>query len=462
MLTKARDRWRHSVPQLTPIRAELAEFIAAEGGVSHIAELAQFLLASRRSDASEPLATRRAAAVVRAALEAEKPSESCRFDERRHGDLYLVARSEVPFGEPALDYAERLADAGVTLAATDPLPSPARVLEALRAIPSNIPGLRDERLVRVAASHPHVAVSPRLELYPRNLEALRALKLAQSSLAGVAQITVEELRGRVRDRYPEAQILPNRPDLHQLVEQAGLGLKPDSTGTVYVAPSTTGLSSSTSLNRFPTIATPGATAYLPPIEQPREIEEAFEFERRLKAAYHAPSYMVLATEPKLKYLEMALRNLAKHFPMEVFHCERELISALQREADSKRVRWEVVLRADAVKPEGNTHTVRDWENLRKLGAAAARSVADQLRARTKPTLIIYAGLLARYGQLSILDELADSIGEHSLWLLAGSDRQAASPMIDGQAIPARPTQWGWIPPKWLDNEFRKTKGGSAA
>lgn len=464
-ITKARDRWRRSVPQLTPVRTELAEFITAEGGVAHISELAQFLLASRRSDAPEPLATRRAAAVVRAALEAEKPSESCRFVERRHGDLYLVARSETPFGEAAIDYGEKLADTGRTLAATDPLPSPARVLETLHAIPAPIPGLRDDRLVRVAAAHPQVAVSPRLELYPRNLDALRALKLAQSSLAGVARITADELRTRVRDRYPEAQPLPDPPELHRLVEEAGLGLKPDSTGMVYVAPSTTGIASSTSLHRFQTIVSPlpddGAASYLPPIEQPREIEEAVEFERRLKAAYRAPSYLVLATEPKLKYLEMALKNISKHFPMEVFHCEREFIAALRKEAESKRVKWEVVLRADAAKP-ANGQVVRDWDNLRKLATNAALSVADQLRARSKSTLIIYPGLLARYGQLSILDELADSIGKHSLWLLAGSDRQSASPMIDGQAIPARPTQWGWIPDKWLNNEFRKIKGGSAA
>lgn len=465
-ITKARDRWRRSVPQLTPIRTELAEFIAAEGGVAHIAELAQFLLASRRSDAPEPLATRRAAAVVRAALEAEKPSESCRFEERRHGDLYLIARSEAPFGEAAIDYAEKLAAAGRTLSGADTLPSPARVLETLRAIPAPIPGLRDDRLVRVAAAHPQVAVSPRLELYPRDLDALRALKLAQSSLAGVARITADELRTRVHDRYPEAQPLPDPPELHRLVEEAGLGLTPDTTGTVYVAPSATGIASSTSLHRYQTIVSPlpdgGAGSYLPPIEQPREIEEAIEFERRLKAAYRAPSYLVLATEPRLKYLEMALKNIAKHFPMEVFHCEREFIAALRKEAEAKRVKWEVVLRADAAKPTGNGQVVRDWENLRKLATNAARSVADQLCARTKSTLIIYPGLLARYGQLNILDELADSIGQHSLWLLAGSDRQAASPMIDGQAIPARATQWGWIPPKWLNNEFRKTKGGPAA
>jgi hypothetical protein len=120
------------------------------------------------------------------------------------------------------------------------------------------------------------------------------------------------------------------------------------------------------------------------------------------------------------------------------------------------VRWEVVLRADASAPGG-----RDWENLRRLAERAARVVADKLRQRTASTLVLFPGLLARYGQLSILDELQDALGDRSLWLLVGSDRQAASPMADGHAIPARPTQWAWVPPKWLDNDFRKFKGKMA-
>jgi hypothetical protein len=198
------------------------------------------------------------------------------------------------------------------------------------------------------------------------------------------------------------------------------------------------------------------------VELPREMEKAVEFERRLQAAYRAPSYLVLATEPKLKYLEMARQNLAKHFPMAIFHCEREFLTALQKEAESKRIRWDVILRADATKPEGNANGARDWDNLRKLAANAARRVAEQIGTRTQSMLLMYPGLLGRYGQLSILDDLADSLGAHSLWVLAGSEHQKASPLVDGQAIPARPTQWAWIPTKWLDNEFRKIKGASAA
>jgi hypothetical protein len=132
IIVSARDRWRRSVPPLTAIRNELAEFLKAEGGVVQIGELARFLIASHGSDAPEPLARRRAAAVVRAALEAEKPSATNRFEERRHGNLFLIARSEEPHGAQALDYAERIAEAGTRLAATDPLPSPSRVLRRSR------------------------------------------------------------------------------------------------------------------------------------------------------------------------------------------------------------------------------------------------------------------------------------------------------------------------------------------
>ena len=70
ILSSARDRWRRSVPPLTAIRNELAEFLKAEGGVLQIGELSRFLHASHGSDAPDALALRRAAAVVRAAIEA--------------------------------------------------------------------------------------------------------------------------------------------------------------------------------------------------------------------------------------------------------------------------------------------------------------------------------------------------------------------------------------------------------
>jgi hypothetical protein len=239
-----------------------------------------------------------------------------------------------------------------------------------------------------------------------------------------------------------------------MVSEAGLSLTWREADGSYVAPIPPAPESSVSLHRQETVVSP--SVFVPPIEVPPEIESARQFERQLQAAYHTPSYLVLATEPKFDHLQMAQNNLARHFPMAVFHCEREMLAALHAEAESQGVRWEVILRADSAPPDS-----RDGLNLRKLAGKAAKTVAEQLRERTQSTLVVFPGLLARYGQITILEELQDSLGDQSLWVLVGSEKQAAAPMADGHAIPARPSQWVWIPPKWLDNDFRKYRGGAA-
>src|SRR5207248_682234 len=60
------------------------------------------------------------------------------------------------------------------------------------------------------------------EIYPRGMEAVRALKLSQSALTGRIEIGDAELKALVGGRYPAAQELPAHPFLDSLVEQAGL------------------------------------------------------------------------------------------------------------------------------------------------------------------------------------------------------------------------------------------------
>jgi hypothetical protein len=128
-----------------------------------------------------------------------------------------------------------------------------------------------------------------------------------------------------------------------------------------------------------------------------------------------------------------------------------MISALHAESEKMGVKsWEVILRADAAPRDS-----RDGQKLLELAERAAQTVANQLRQRKKPTVVVYPGLLARYGQLRILDEMQDALGAHSLWLLVGSEGRGNPPTSEKQTIPARPSQWAWIPEKWLDNDFRK-------
>ena len=102
-----------------------------------------------------------------------------RFLLRRDHGRILVALTQELAG-----YAGRLGDEADKLADEDPLVPPARAIQRLRDIPlpTGAAVLSDSRLVRLsAAASLHATVSSRQELYPRGMEAPRALKLSQGA-----------------------------------------------------------------------------------------------------------------------------------------------------------------------------------------------------------------------------------------------------------------------------------------
>ncbi len=69
-------------------------------------------------------------------------------------------------------------------------------------------------------------------------------------------------------------------------------------------------------------------------------------------------------------------------------------------------------------------------------------------------LLTNPGLLARYDQMTFLDELRDSAGRPDgppgVWLLVSRDPQESRPMIDGKPVPVfTAAQWARIPAAWL-------------
>lgn len=69
----------------------------------------------------------------------------------------------------------------------------------------------------------------------------------------------------------------------------------------------------------------------------------------------------------------------------------------------------------------------------------------------KPLLMIYAGLLARYDQMTFLERLRDQVGRSdgipSLWLLIPGDQHA---VMEGKAVPIISAgQRVRIPESWL-------------
>ncbi|HKI18059.1 MAG TPA: BREX system serine/threonine kinase PglW, partial [Isosphaeraceae bacterium] len=380
-----------------------------------------------------------------------------RFQVRRDGDRVLVALSQDVAG-----YAFRLGDLADKLAAEDPLVPPQRVLQRLREVspPSDTPVLTDSRLVRLAAAASRRgALSSRQELYPREMDAGRALKLSQGALYGVASLTAQEIRERVRSRYPEAVRLPDRPALDSLLHEAGFEFQWDPT-LKGVGGYVSRLRDSISVSSRSESAVRQPTGMIPEggLEVTPEIADARQFEDRLKHGIKEGSFYTLLVNPK--YYQRASQELCRRFPVDLVDFEKLFLEALRQVVDKAGAKWDAVVSADATPGDGK------WDKLMVLVKRTMPIVEQHLASSTRHVLLIYAGLLARYDQMALLERLRDKIGRRDgipgLWLLIPGDHQA---LMDGKAVPVlSPGQRARIPESWLENRHRAGGGpvGQAA
>jgi serine/threonine protein kinase len=457
---KFQARWAKE-SSLTKLRADLATILESSGGAMSVAELADALLVARGSVEDEPLRTRIARAVVRAALEVERSMGEPRYQLRREGERILVALN------PELaSYALRLGEAADRMAEEDPLLPPSRVLQRLREIarPAGSAELSDSRLVRLAvAAAGKAALSSRQELYPRGMDAGRALRLSQgalygvSSRGGVASLTVQEIRDRVLSRYPEAESVPDHPALDALLEEMGFDFRWDP-GVRGVGGYVTRIRDTMSV----TSASESVSRQAPSLVEAEdgaltpEIADSRQFEEKLRNGLKEGSFYALLVNPK--YYQRACRALCRRFPVELVDFEGLFLDALRQVADKAKVQWDVVLRADSKRSPG------DWEKLKLLVGRAIPLVEARLLAVERPVLLVYAGLLARYERMDLLERLRDKVGRRDgipgLWVLIPADHHA---LLDGKAVPIiGPGQRARIPEGWAQTYGQATGSGLAS
>lgn len=452
IVTKARERWAKSEP-LAGLRSAIAEVLRARGGVMTHQELVAHVLAVRGSLEAEPRRTQLANAAVRAAVEAEHGSESPRFDEYRSGDRIFIAL------HPELrTYAVRLGLIADELATVDPLPTPARVLDELRAVPfpDDVPDLAapvESRLRQLAtAAAANADLSSRGEIYPPGLAAGRALALARNALFG-DELTTSEIERRLRARFPRCGALPPRPALDAVLRDAGFDLEWDPLAAdqqgAYKATRTDSLTPSHSIgSRKPTQFT-----VLPGSASDPEIAEAARVEKRLRSSAREGGYLILTVDSA--QLELARRELTSRFDVEECDLDELFLEALHAEAERARVTsWDVVLAADAA-PRDSV----DWLNLQVLVERALPAVEQRLRRVRKTCLALHPGLLARYGHMNLIASLAADIGRAEgpggLWVLAAANDSQALPTIGGEPIPiTNANQHTRLTTAWLRNEHR--------
>jgi serine/threonine protein kinase len=455
----ARGRWLRT-PALTNVRRDIESALSGEGRVLTVDELAAALLARRGSTRAPDERMRNASAVARAAIEAEIGRKDARFVLHRHAGRPIVA-SAVGEGDEPIDgialatYAAALGKRADELAEADP-PLPAtRAIEQLRAVPEAVEGIvfPDSRLVRLAAAaSTGAAVSGRLELYPRGLSAERALTLARGALLALGQAPPQAIARRVATRFPEARPLPNRPELDRLLERAGVELVWDVERDVYVPaePTLTGTAGTRLTRRSTTLG--GVHEYDDP-----EVLDAAQFERRLESSRRKGGFLCLIGAERA--LDQITAELEQRFGAEHVSLDRLLIHHLRLAAARRNVSWDTVVAADVAERDS-----RSWANLQRLFREAVEHAETELLGYEQTVLATEPGLLARYGQLDMIDRLRDTAGSTksklaTLWLLVPDDGQTDRPVIDGAAVPVIGAgQWARVPSAWVRNWHRGGRG----
>ena len=439
LLQRQVQRWA-GLTELADVRDEIVSLLDANGAVMSAAELAQALISSRGSFASEPRRTAQAIGLVRAAVDTELArGGDARIGNRRFGAEMLVGRepddpTATHSAEDLTAYAVQLGRVARQLAAADPLPTPVRAVERLRLTtpPAAMPALSDARLVQIAsAAAGDVAVNAQLQLYPVGMHAQRALRLAAGSLALTRDqtLTIDGLRNRVAARFPKAAPLPDRPALDRMLAASGVALEWDQQARVYRAPATTGSSLFATSTR---LATAGALV-------PAGVDPAAEAHGRLKAAIDRAAFLALMVNPS--DVSKAARALVGRLRLTEVDVTRILIETLR----TIGVPWQLVIDSDAL-PDA----APDRRNLETaVRHQVAPRVVAAIDAATGPVLITEAAPLARYHCMDLIARLADNAVPRPAARLLLAPNWRPQPMLDTEPVPVTSgAQWMWLPEAW--------------
>jgi len=442
---------------ITQLRHGIAQLLVDQGGVMTAVELGDAVLLRRGSVQPSPTRERWARAVVRVAIETELVRQESRWILRRCGKRFLIADDTQGRGEELADFAEALGQLADECAEQQPLLSPARALERIRALsaPDAFAALSNHRLLRLAvATSQGASLSSRAEFYPKGMPADRSLELAQGALLGTPKLTVAEIQARIQGRYPEAQPLPGRPQLDALLQRLDLGLVWDPQAEhggkrgAYCLPQAGALGYGGSTFA----ATQTSIHYTQhDADEATDAHELKRFEQTVRNALDSARFLALSVRPRL--WQFAQRHLVETFGLEIVSFDALLLRHLHALCDgmANPPNWQVVLKADAA----DLGSV-DWSRLQGLVRRVLPAMADELKTADCAILLTDAGLIARYGLVdSWLGDLRRHLQEdpkaHSLLLLIANETATPGAIIDGVSVPsgAGSREFARIPSAWL-------------
>ncbi|MGA5130184.1 BREX system serine/threonine kinase PglW [Streptomyces olivoreticuli] len=509
MLKEERGRWKKH-PAIQALREEIMDLLTGLGRVASAVEIAD-ALAVRRGTQLPRREQRRslALAAVRAVVEVEQlnpqeaefqhqPNRKATEEALGAGLLALDVREkdapDTPTAPGLLDYATRLGRTADRLAKLETLPTATTVLAELGAL-TLPPGALDwdeRRIVELAAAASlNAAATPRLELYPRDLPLVRALRLTQAGLVplipGVPEarqpgLTGADVHERVRARFPELVVRDSRGNLtHELpadgpltkkLREAGFDLTlstREDTGTPRYLP--------TRLDNSSSYLTSGAWRQATDVGAVTRYSDdpllagAVRTEERLAASAPRDGYRVLTVRQDNAWNAVRELRRADRFGAEVVSATELFLEAMHALVPPEtKPTWETLLKADVAEP-GSRGAMKFAEYARTAWGAVELRVRALLDvggsgSSSGPVLLTEAAVFARYDAMGLPHRLADSarLGGRGLWLLVPQGDPGREPKLGHVAVAyqAGLGEWIEVPDSWVDNAHRSGEAQTAS
>jgi hypothetical protein len=455
LLGTLQERWAGD-QEARALLDRLAEAVSARltelGSVATVAELTRTVVEALRPETHPD--QRLARGLLRFALERRKAMS--RADgvqpppvwlRRRAGVVTLLAEDQA-----LCDVAESLAAeadglvgaAGDTANTVIPAQRVQARLEAAVPTESGWPAALADPLRRVtlaAAASAHAAASGAGDLHHRDFTAVAALAQTFADFGG-QQLTPDEIRERVRVRFPAAPELPKRPPLDDLITAAGLGLTFDERLRVYRAThtgaATTGLESRAATTLAVTTSPVGTAGALG---------------ARLETSIGSRSFLALGT--RADRVGRLIDAAQARYGATTVDLTGALLDALRSVSAAANMPWELVRAADAERESSRPR--RGLEELVRRSWPEVEAAIEQALAaggEDSPVLLTDASPLARYDNMALLTRWTDLAAprRRAVWLLVPQLNGNHGPVLDGRPVPlAAPNQFVNLDNEWIDS-----------
>ncbi|GAA4919026.1 serine/threonine protein kinase [Stackebrandtia albiflava] len=437
------DRWKKSVVGVSALRLTVVELLENHGRVMSAEALARALLAVRGSDLTDPEERlNRASACLRVAYESDQRLNEPQLTYKRYPDGTVVFASvsadpNQPVESELIEYAEKLAARArelIGLGENEPLPSATRVRTELGAVagPKGMIPLSDADMVRLAADlDPAVEVTPRLELYPVDLDPVRVVRLTNLALLldNPGGVDVGKLRERVTARFPRLANFPEkRSDLLELLHRCGLKViaDPDDPRKIRLRHPV-----GTDTSRRSGTRSGGSLTMTP----------RAELDARLRGATRRGGFLAIRVNTKhaLPVTER-LTELPGVTPVDVSAAFLDALKSVWQDGGGKPP-WQTVLAAD--RPDAPLKALR---GLNKLLVDVWPRLADQVAELPGTVLLHDATPLARYsGGRDLLSSFMQAARQpnrppHGLWLVCPMERPHLPAQLDDHLVGAIDSQ----------------------